>query len=77
MKHNGTAFDITFPKTKELLVDYELMQEIEIKPSQIAEFKIAKHKEYIEQWVKGKNVAAEEVWKAREECILLLCRSSV
>lgn len=53
----------------------DLLEEIEIMPSQITDFKVKHHRQYLEQWL-GKNAKTgmniEELWSVREECIRAL-----
>lgn len=53
----------------------DLMEEIEIGPSQITTFKIAYHQKFIEKYLKENPqipYSSQKFWKIREECILAL-----
>lgn len=53
----------------------DLLEEIEIEPSQITTFKIEYHQKFIEKYLKKHPeipYSAEKFWKIREECILAL-----
>jgi hypothetical protein len=51
----------------------DLMEEVEIRPGQIADFKVGYHKNYLKQWLDEHpqiSFSLEEIWKIREACIL-------
>lgn len=53
----------------------DLIQEIEIQPSQITNFKVEYHKKFIEDYLKENAeipYSSIEFWQIREECILAL-----
>lgn len=71
-------------KWKNLVLDYtnktssftdfekDLIEEIEILPHQITEFKVTYHKQYLKAWLEAeqeKNLTLDELWTIREQCI--------
>lgn len=53
----------------------DLLQEIEIHPDQITDFKVEYHKKFLENYLKENpqiNYSLEEFWQIREECIAAL-----
>ncbi len=72
LKFNDTIFDFTVDLTKPLDFISDLIEEIEILPNQIVEYKINYHKNYLKDWL-NKNVqiklSLSDLWKIREQCI--------
>jgi hypothetical protein len=54
----------------------DLLEEKEIDPMQITDFKVAWHQQFLRSWLKENPsvYSFEEIWKIREECILALSR---
>ena len=51
------------------------MEEIEIQPSQITDFKVEYHKNYLEKYLQQDpeiKYSLQEFWQIREECIAVL-----
>ena len=49
----------------------DILEEVEIAPHQVGEFKVVFHKDYIKRWLREQrlNQEFEEIWKIRERCI--------
>jgi hypothetical protein len=50
----------------------DLIEEVEILPEQITEFKVNYHKNYLDKWLdknKELNYTMNDIWKIREQCI--------
>jgi len=49
----------------------DLLQEIEIQPNQIGQFKVEYHKQYLKDWIDHENIDIEfdKLWMLREKCI--------
>jgi len=50
----------------------DLLEEIEILPNQITEYKVNFHKNYLNIWLKNNpqiNLSLNSIWKIREQCI--------
>ena len=47
------------------------LEEIEIEPSQVVDFKVDYHKQYLKQWCKKESIDMpfDMVWNLREQCI--------
>ena len=72
MKYKNLIFDFTKIGSKPSDFENELLEEIEILPSQITSFKVEYHKKYLENWLfenKQIQLNIDELWKIREECI--------
>ena len=64
-----TSADAAFFK-----IQNDILEELAIKPSQISQFKVEYHQQYIKSWLKENVVTQnfEELWKIREDCIQTL-----
>jgi len=71
LKINGKRTDLTTRKSDFKKIEKDLIQEKEIEPKHVAEFKVDYHKKFIENWLKETNSACEfeQVWQLREACI--------
>ncbi len=71
LKINGNRVDLTTKESKFDTIEKEILQEIEIKPSQVSKFKVDYHKNFIKNWLKETNSKFEfnEMWRIRERCI--------
>ena len=49
----------------------DLIEEIEISPEQITDYKVNYHKNYLVTWLNNKqiNLSLNDIWKIREQCI--------
>ena len=63
---DATTSDSFYDKIKQ-----DIMEEIEILPNQVSDFKVAYHKAFLKKWIKetNQNNTFEEIWRIREECI--------
>jgi len=72
LKYENKIFDFTKIGSKASDFQNELLEEVEISPNQITTFKVAYHKNYLQNWL-NKNekikLNLNELWKIREECI--------
>ncbi|HTN45648.1 MAG TPA: hypothetical protein VL098_04820 [Flavipsychrobacter sp.] len=72
LKINGEIVDATKAHSKPSDFLTDLLQEIEIVPVQITDFKIAFHKNYLQHWLAENpsiTCSPEELWTIREQCI--------
>ena len=71
LKINGNRIDLTAKKSEFKKIEKDIIQEKEIEPKQVAEFKVDYHKEFIKSWLKKTNseFKFEQIWKIREKCI--------
>ena len=76
--YNGRRYDFTFTGLNEDLIFEGVMNEIEINASQIGQYKIDYHKNFLDKWFaenyKESNLTLEDIWNIREECIKRLSR---
>ena len=63
---DATTSDSFYDKIKQ-----DIMEEIEILPNQVSDFKVAYHMAFLKKWIKetNQNNTFEEIWKIREQCI--------
>ncbi len=71
LKIDGHRKDFTSSSSNFENIKNDVLEEIEIQPEQVSDFKINYHKNYINQWVKQHNLMFnfEQVWLIREKCI--------
>jgi hypothetical protein len=69
LKYKNSVVDMTAEKP--LAINNEMLQEIEIEPHQITGYKVALHKEYIDNWRRENHIpySLDELWEIREACI--------
>jgi len=74
LKFQNQRFDYTMPTLDLEKIEAVLMEEIEIQPADIGDFKVNYHKNYISNWleIKKSTKNLEEIWEAREACIARL-----
>jgi hypothetical protein len=71
LKIEGNTLDVTTNESNFEKIKADLLEEIEIEPLQVANFKIDYHQNYIRNWLIETNskFAFDEIWKIREKCI--------
>lgn len=72
LKFEDQIIDLTKLNSKPSDFLDELIEEIEILPEQITDFKVNYHKNYLASWLdknKQINLSLNDLWKIREECI--------
>jgi hypothetical protein len=75
LKFKNQILDFTKKNSSENDFIYDLLEETEIQPHQINQFKIEFHKNYLRKWlVENPKIpfSLEELWKIRELCIQAL-----
>lgn len=75
LKYENVVYDFTKLNSKPSDFLNDLLDEIEISPKQISDFKINYHKEFLIQWLcqnQNINLTINEIWNIREECISAL-----
>lgn len=73
LKYADQILDCTTINSKPADFENDLLEEIEIRADQIADFKIKYHRDYLTNWLRKpntSNLTLEELWKVREQCIL-------
>ena len=71
LKINDNRIDLTSQESEFDKIEKDLLQEIEIEPSQVTAFKVNYHQDFIKQWMKETKAefAFEHIWRIREKCI--------
>ncbi len=70
--------DLTSRYSNIARIEKDIIEEIEIKPEQVGEFKVNYHIAFLKKWmVQTKSVLTlDQIWSAREECIKSLSEKS-
>lgn len=78
LKIDGVHTDITSEGSSFNNIKDVILEEIEIEPHQVADFKIEYHKEFIKKWISEGNInlTFNEVWAIRERCISYLSNNN-
>jgi hypothetical protein len=78
LKINDVPLDVTtsesfYDKIKEVIIE-----EIEIIPEQVSDFKVDYHKAFLKKWIEetNQNYTFDEIWYIREQCIQKLSQQS-
>lgn len=63
--------DFTNENSEFKKLENDILNEIEIEPYQVSQFKVDYHKNYLKNWIKETklNFEFEEIWEIRENCI--------
>ena len=72
LKYEDQILDQTKINSKATAFLEYLIEEIEISPEQITDFKVNYHKSYLANWLaknKQINLSINDIWKIREQCI--------
>ena len=71
LKINGKRTDLTTKKSEFKKIEKDIIEETEIRPEQVSEFKVDYHKKFIESWLKETESEFEfdRIWQIREKCI--------
>lgn len=72
LKYKDSILDYTKPHFMLAQSPENVLEETEITPQQITDFKVAYHKKYLEGWLEKNThirLTPAELWTAREECI--------
>jgi len=74
LKIDDVHIDCTTPKSNFAKIEKDLLEEIEIEPYQVGEFKIKFHKNFIKKWLSDSDatITFEQLWAIREQCITYL-----
>ncbi len=74
LKIEGKTVDVTTKESDLKKIKADLLEEIEIEPNQVADFKVNYHQEYIKKWLLNTNskFTFDEIWTIREMCIFQL-----
>jgi hypothetical protein len=72
LKFEGQRFDFTKTNSKPGDFEGDLLEETELNPGQITDFKVNYHKTYLGSWLNANpslNMSLDELWLIREQCI--------
>jgi hypothetical protein len=74
LKINQVPVDITTVDSFYDKIKQDIIEEIEITPNQVSDFKVEYHKAFLKKWINetNQNNIFEEIWDIREQCILKL-----
>lgn len=75
LKYKNVVYDFTKLNSKPSDFLNDLLDEIEISPKQISDFKINYHKIFLNRWLQENHfikLTINELWNIREECIIAL-----
>lgn len=78
LKINQVPLDITTVDSFYDKIKQDIVEEIEINPNQVSDFKVTYHKAFLKNWIKetNQNNTFEEIWEIREQCISKLSQLS-
>ena len=76
LKQDGKRIDYTSQNSGIKKIENDILEEQIISPSQVVDFKVNFHKNYIRQWIINDKIpmSFNEVWAIREKCISNLSR---
>lgn len=71
LKINEIPVDVTTSESFYEKIENDILEEIEIQPEQVSDFKVEYHKKYLQNWIKetNKTKTFDEIWTIREQCI--------
>ena len=71
LKIDGKTVDVTSKESNFDKIKSDILEEIEIEPFQVADFKVNYHQNFIKRWLKetDSEFTFDEIWKIREQCI--------
>lgn len=74
LKINQVPVDITTVDSFYDKIKQDIIEEIEISPNQVSDFKVEYHKAFLKKWINetNQNNIFEEIWDIRDQCILKL-----
>jgi hypothetical protein len=71
LKIDGKTVDVTSKESNFDTIKSDILEEIEIEPFQVADFKVNYHQNFIKNWLNEtkSDFSFEEIWAIREKCI--------
>ena len=75
LRYKSIRYDFTSSANSMSKIENKIIREQRIEPHQTGEWKVKIHQEYLGKWLNRHselNITLEEIWKDREQCILLL-----
>lgn len=73
---NGIRTDVTTAQSEFKNLENDILQEIAIEASQVADFKVQYHQEFLKNWIVTNQIhkSFDEIWNIREACIANLSK---
>ncbi len=77
LRIDETGIDVTNATSDLKEIALDIMEESEITPEQVGDFKVEYHKDYIRNWIykMEMNFSYAEIWNIRENCIANLAKT--
>lgn len=74
LKINNQPIDATTTDSFYDKIEDDIIEEIEIIPNQVCDFKVEYHKSFLKKWIieTNQSYTFEEIWEIREQCITRL-----
>lgn len=71
LKINNQPIDVTLAESFYDKIKNDIIEEIEIEPNQVTDFKIEYHQDFLKKWIEKskQRLTFEEIWIIREKCI--------
>ncbi len=72
LKYKNQILDCTFADVNTVNFVDDLIEEIEIRPSQISDYKVKYHRDFLSKWIENNveiHLSLDELWTIREQCI--------
>ena len=78
LKIENKRFDFTNIDSIACAFEKDLLEEIEILPEQVTEFKIKKHQNFLKNWLNKQQIELDfnKLWEIREQCIQQISSSN-
>lgn len=76
LRNHNHILDFTGIGVNETKFELDLLEEVEISPDQITDFKVQYHKDYLSRWIETNKIpyTLDKFWEIREECIAALAQ---
>lgn len=77
LRNHNYILDFTGISVDETEFELDLLEEVEISPDQITDYKVQYHEEFLSRWIETNKIPypLNELWKIREECIAALAQN--
>ncbi len=75
---NQRRIDLTSESSDITRIQSDILEETDIKPEQVGNFKVEYHKQFLKKWIHENkiNFTFDEIWKIREACIANLANQT-